>query len=157
MNFKQKPYQLLLIAAVLLFICGLLAIKGPFGFRFYDIYFIFPLTFLFWIPSATLFAFWILYLSTNRFLFSKKLMWAHILLTILTCLCLLTFPHFSSYYGSIKMRRYLDVGQSNTFIIIDYLKNIAVKTLPIIILAQLTFLTNLVAGLYNPAGGQNNR
>jgi hypothetical protein len=54
-------------------------------------------------------------------------------------------------------RRYYDYGGLNRYKIFENLNEIAVPAFTVLILGQLTYFINLVLGLYNRLGGQNNR
>jgi heme/copper-type cytochrome/quinol oxidase subunit 1 len=160
MKLKQRPYNLLFLNAIILSIGGLFCFNSPIDIHLYDTYFVFPLPFLIWAPTIILFVFWIVYLLTKRFLFSKKLMWIHIILTVIISLFLMVLPYISTYsYGGVvgSPRRYYDYGELNRFKILGNLTNIAVATFVILLLGQLAYFINLFVGLYKRIGRQNNR
>lgn len=157
---KQRPYNLLLLIAILLFIAGLFSFNTLIDIHLHDTYVVFPLSFLVWLPAIILFVFWFIYLVTKQFLFSKKLMWTHIILTIITSLSLLTLPYLTTYSseGVPGMpRRYYDYGEFNRLKIWSNLTNLAVITFVILLLGQLTYFINLFVGLYKRVDRQNNR
>ena len=159
MKLKQRPYKLFLWAAFLLIISGLFCFNTSVDIHLYDTYFVFPLSFIIWVPAVISFAFWIIYLLTKQFLFSKKLMWIHIILTLLLSLFLMTLPYISTYSdgGLIgSPRRYYDYGEWNRFKILSNPTNTAVITFAILLLSQLVYFINLIVGLIKRVGRQNN-
>jgi heme/copper-type cytochrome/quinol oxidase subunit 1 len=159
-RLKQRPYHLLLLTAILLFICGLFSFNTPIDIHLHDTYFVFPLSFIIWAPAIILFLFWLLYLVTNQFLFSNKLRWTHIILTVLISLLMLTLPYLATYsYGGVlgSPRRYYDYGELNKFKILGNLTDIVVIVFAILLLGQLTYFANLFIGLFKHLGKQNNR
>jgi cytochrome c oxidase subunit 1 len=114
----QRPYNLLLISAILFFITGLLSFNTSMDIHFHDTYIIFSSTYFLWILAIMLFLFWMLYMATKSFLYSKKLSWTHICFTILSSLFLFVLPIFipNSYNGLAGMpRRYYDFSSRESF------------------------------------------
>jgi cytochrome c oxidase subunit I len=149
-----------LLAAILFFVAGLFSFNSAIDIRMHDTYFISRLSYFIWTPSIVLLFFWLIYLATRNILFSKRLMWIHVFLTILTCIFILTFPYFltNSFAGLAGMpRRYFDIGQSKTYQFFGELGKTGVALVVILALGQLTFLTNFFVGLYKNETGRNNR
>ncbi len=160
MRLKQRPYNLLLLTAILLFIGGQFSLSTPIDFHLHDTYFVFPLTYIIWFPTIILFIFWLLYLATKRFLFSQGLMWTHIILTVITSIFILILPYLGTYsYGGLggMPRRYYDYGEFNIFKIFSNWTNIVVSAFFVLITGQLIYFINLFTGLYKHAAGHNNR
>ena len=160
LRIKQRPYNLLLLAAILFFVAGLFSFNSAISIHIYDTYFISPLSYFIWTPSIVLLFFWLIYLTTKNILFSKRLMWIHVFLTILACIFILTFPYFltNSYAGLAGMpRRYFDIGQSKTYQFFGELGKTGVVLVVILALGQLTFLANFFLGLYKYETGRSNR
>jgi heme/copper-type cytochrome/quinol oxidase subunit 1 len=146
--------------ALLLIISALFCFNTPIDIHLYDTYLVFPLSFIIWIPAVILFAFWIIYLLTRQFLFSKKLMWTNILLTVALSLFLMMLPYISTYsdVGIVgSPRRYYDYGEFNRFKILDNLTRIAVITFAILLLSQLAYFINLILGLLKRVSRENKR
>jgi len=142
----------------LLFIGGIFIFDTPIDIHLHDTYFIFPLSFLIWIPAIILFLFWALYLLTKQFLFSKKLMWIHIILTVLSSLFMLMLPYLStySYSGVGGPRVYYDYGEFNKFKMFGNLTNMIIRVFAFLLLIQLIYFFNLFVGLYKGVGRQKN-
>jgi heme/copper-type cytochrome/quinol oxidase subunit 1 len=160
MRLKQRPYNLLLLTSILLFIVGLFSFNSAMDIHLHDTYFVFPLTYLMWIPSVILLIFWLLYLLTKKFLYSKALIWTHIISTIVGSVFILAFPFLltNSHEGLAGIpSRYYDIGQSKTYQFFGNLTKTTVVIAFILTAGQLTYLINFVVGLYKRPGAQNNR
>ena len=158
LNVKELPYNLLLLTALLLFAGGFLATQ-TIDIHLHDTYFVFTSRFLIW-SGALLFALlWVLYLATKTALFSKTLSWIHILLTIISCLVIITTAYLmhNVYEGLAAMpSRYLDYGVAKKY---DYLNNLEIATwilLLILALGQIIYIVNLFVGIYKRVRRKNN-
>ncbi len=158
MRLYQRPYHLLLLTAILLFIGGLFSINTPIDVHLHDTYFVFPLSFLVWVLTLILFFFWSLYLATRQFLFSKKLTWIHVILTVLSSLFMLMLPYLStySYSGTGGPRIYYDYEELNRFKIFGNLTSNSITAFAFLLSAQLIYFANLFVGLYKGVGRQKN-
>src|SRR5690242_8828642 len=112
-KFKERPYNFLLLTAILLFIASIFNFNVPIDIHLHNTYFIFPLKLLIWLPTIILILFWLLYLLTKRFLFSKALTWTHVILTIICSILLLILPFILTYpfAGMDAPRRYYDYAK----------------------------------------------
>jgi cytochrome c oxidase subunit 1 len=159
-KFKDRPYTVLLLTAVLFFIAGLFSFNYPIDIHLHDTYFVIPMTYLVWIPTITLVFFWLIYLLTKRLLFSKFLTWTHIVFTILCTIFIVTIPFLStySYAGGGAPRRYYDYGSFTSYKIFGNMTRIIIIAFIILIFGQLTYFINLIVGLYKKViTGPNSR
>jgi len=150
-KFKEKPYNLLLLTAILLFIAGLFSGNFPIDILLHDTYFVLPITYLLWFPSLVLAFFWLLYLLTKRFLFSKVLTWTHIILTITCSVFIHVIPYLSAYSSAGLAgapRRYYDNGIFNKYKVFSNMNTIILLTFLILVLGQLIYFINLIIGIY---------
>ena len=154
MQLKHKPYHLLIPTAILLCAGGMLSFNMLIDVMLYDTYYVFPLSFLCWVPAVILLFFWTLYLVANRFLFSRKLVWIHVVSTVVASLLLLVLPYITTYSsgGVGASRRYFDYGVLNNFKVLGNLTGIAVTVFAFLLLAQLVYFINLFVGLYKKVG-----
>ena len=158
MQLKQKPYHLLLLAAVLLFIAGLFGFNSEIDIQLHGTYYILSLTYILWRLSLILSIIWLLYLASKNILFSKTLSWTHIILTLVACIFVLTMPYLITNWDEeiVGMpRHYHDFGQSKTFKYSGNLTKHAEIVAFILVAGQLTFLINLIIGLYRRLKRQN--
>jgi predicted neutral ceramidase superfamily lipid hydrolase len=160
MQFRQKPYNLFLLAAALIVILGLLTYKSTIDINVSDTYYILPLTILTWIPTMMLLLFWVLYSVTKAYLWSKWLTWTHVVLTIIISLVMVTSPYLSGYsYSGVPgaPRRYYDHGELNRLHVFHNLSDIVVLAALILIGGQLLYFVNLFTGIFIRRVRQNNR
>lgn len=153
MRIKQRPYNLLLVTAIPLAISGVLGLNKTFDIHLHDTYFIMPLAFFTLIPSMILLVVWFLYVLTKNYLFSNKLAWLHIIISIIFSLFISALPYLATYsWFAGAPRRYYDNTASNGFKIFDNLPEIVVPAFLMLSTAQLLFLINLLIGLSKRTG-----
>lgn len=138
---------------------GLFSSKTPIYIHIYYTYFIIPFPIIIWLASMILFLFWFIYWISKQSLYSNKLMWLHITLTVLTSFIILTLPYLSRYANNVVAgpRRYYDNAELNSFKIFGNLTNITLATFAVLLISQLTYFINLFLGLYKGADKLNNR
>ena len=99
------------------------------------------LAFVFWIM-------WFLYLITRKVLYSRSLIWAHVSITLVTMLILLFLLSFSSNAFNQPPRHVLDYSVWKPFGNYEQgTRWIAYITI-VLLLGQITFIVNLVVGLF---------
>ncbi len=149
MRLRQRPYNLFLLTALGLFLAGLFSFNSLVNIFFQRKYHLFYFTYYVWIFAALLFVFWLLYLLTKHFLFSKVLSWTHIFLTLISCLTFfvfsLLFKRLSS--GLAGMPRYYYDTNKTVYEVYLFWTRTAVIIGLLFIIGQLTYLTNLFIGL----------
>lgn len=159
-NFKERPYNLLLLTAIVILIASFFVSHEKVDFHLHDTYFIIALAHLFWGTSGLLLILWTLYIFTQRFLFFKFLMWTHVILTIITLVLLVAISFYSNHYyeGLAGMpRRYYDYGSWDTFLLYNNLTKAVLITFLIIGLGLLAFIINLIFGLFKNLKRLNSR
>ena len=160
-NFKDRPYNLLLLTAVLILIASFFAFDQTFDIHLHDTMFVIAMTHLFWATIILLLIFWTLYLLTKRFLFSKILTWTHIVLTIAASMILMTISFYSnSFYQELAgmPRRYFDIDGSETFKWYNILTKGTLIVILLMTLGLLIYIINFAVGLLkNSAVRHNNR
>jgi hypothetical protein len=151
LKLKQKPYHLLLLAAILLFVAGLFCFSSVIDVHIHHTYYVFPLTYFIWLPASILLIIWLIYLIAKNMLVSKTLSWTHVILTIVGCIFLLSTPCFmtnSDDQLAGMPRHYHDIGQSKTYKYSGGFTKSGVILGFFLVAGQLTFLLNLFIGLY---------
>jgi hypothetical protein len=148
-NFKERPYYLLLVTAIILVIAGIFNFNYPMYIYVSNPY-IFPLPILRWLPLFLLNLFWILYSLTYCFLISKTMTWIHIILTALLSLFILTIPYLSLYLWEEAgaPRRYFDYLDLKSFMLYDNPTKAIIISFSILLLGQFIYFLNLIIGLY---------
>ncbi|MFT3701523.1 MAG: hypothetical protein QM802_04100 [Agriterribacter sp.] len=152
-NISQlnKPYHLLLLIGILFFISGILCGNSTMGLHLNGGNLAFPYAIYAWLCTGILIGFWIIYLLTYRFLFSKKLIWIHILLTVIACLIpmLLPYIHLSTSDGFAGMpRRYYDFEGMDSLSLLQTGLNLFTRYFILFPVAALVYLLNLALGIY---------
>jgi len=159
-KFKKHPHNLLLIVALLLFVAGVSWFNYSFDFQFYDTYVVASVKYFAWMPAAILVVFWLIYSLTAHILFSKALIWIHILLTGICTIAVLAYPILSTYtYSKVAgaPRRYYDYSSLYASKVFSSISGTITILLLILLLAQLIYLINLFAGLYKMLSTKHNK
>ena len=154
LNFKKRPYNLLLITAILLFGLAIFTFDSTIDFILFGKHYSVPLTILLWLNTIILLIFWLLYMVTKRLLFSPFLTKTHIIFTVSLSLILvaIAFTFIYSSAGSNGPRRYYDYGDVlNKFKVFNNMSPIISIALVLLIFGQLIFFINLLPGIYNKA------
>lgn len=145
---------------VLLLFVGLFAFKFPIDIMLGDMSFVFSLVNYIYAAPIILIVFWLVYEATKNILYSNKLSWIHIILTIATSLFIFALPFnmTNSYQGLAGMpRRYYDYGLFNSFNIFGELAPTVIIVFLIAIIGHITYFVNFFIGLYKSTTRQNNR
>ncbi|HVK96613.1 MAG TPA: hypothetical protein VM368_02295 [Flavisolibacter sp.] len=135
-------------------------LRFPIDILLGDMSFVFPLVNYIYVAPIILIVFWLVYKATKNVLYSNKLSWTHIILTIATSLFIFALPFIltNSYQGLAgKPRRYYDYGQFNSFNIFGEFAPIVITVFFIAAVGHLIYFVNLFVGLYQRVSGQNNR
>ena len=161
MLLRDKPHYLLLFFVLLLFIVALFSLLLDIELPFQDSYHAFPVTYFFWITAITLLSSWLIYLLTSHFLFSKSLMWLHIVLTLVCFIFIFSYPYLSSGFSeglAGMQRRYYDNSDFSFFDLFSYFAYPIKISFIVLTLGQLIYLINLSFGLYKRfTSGVNSR
>ncbi len=146
MQLKNKPYNVLLIAAIALFLSSFFISNNVLDIHLHDTYFIIAKKYIFWMLAFVSTIIWAIYKLTDKLLYSKSLIWIHAIATILTIALILLYLHSENQITTA--RKYYDFSswELNTFFddkFIFWLKAL----LGITILCQLVFFINLILGV----------
>ncbi len=136
---------------VALFVVSFFTPNDSLDIHLHDTYIIIKTAWLFWLGIIPLLTLWTLYYLTKHLLFSKALMWTHILLTIITLILLVSISFCSnSYYSELggMPRRYYDYSAWNNFSLYDNLTKVVFITVILLILAQLIYILNFILGIF---------
>ena len=148
---KNKPYHLLLPTGILFFISGMFRGNTTIDLHLHDTYFVFPYMLYAWFPATVLIGFWIIYLLTHRFLFSKKLIWIHIILIITACTVPLILPYIpitADHAFAGRPRRYYDYEGMNKFTLFKTWISLFTVYFILFPMATLVYIVNLLIGMY---------
>lgn len=157
LDFKKQPYNLLLLTAILILIASFFVHNQALDMHLHDTYFIISLSHLFWTIILFLLLFWILYLLTRHILFSKLLIWVHVLLLVLTSLSLMAILFYSIHQGIAgSPRRYYDFSNWEATEQIPVLITGIVMLFIAVILGLFMYIINLTMGVIKRFTGRRN-
>lgn len=157
MRIKRNPYNLLFLLAILLFLFGFLNFRSVIDIHLHDTFYVVTVKHLLWALAVLLFLLWLLYFITKKYLYSKLLTWIHVIATIVTSIFILSIPFLlkDPYRELAGMpRRYYDVGESNAYQFAGELSRTALVCAYILAAGQLTYLLNLIWGLFKHFASQ---
>lgn len=146
---KRKPYNLLLLTGLVLVLTSFFVSKqdDSVDIHIHDTIFVIAHTHIFWLLAILSFFVWVLYILTNGILYSKALVWAHVIITNLTLLLLGLILFFGSSFGNPTPGRYLNSSDWNFFEnYIAFTKAIGI-TMFVLMIGQMIFVINFILGL----------
>jgi cytochrome c oxidase subunit 1 len=111
----------------------------------HDTYYIIALSHVLWAFAFLLMVLWILYRLTHKILYSRKLTWTHIVVSLLTVLLLCLF--ISNNLFDSQSKRYIDLSSWTTFSDYQQTTRMLRYTVAGLLLGQLLFIINLIAGI----------
>ena len=157
--FKNR-YNKLLITAMFSFLFSSLLLGSIVYIHMHNVFWKFILANIFWLIPAVLFLLWVLYLFTDKLLYSTSLKETHIKWSIICSSVSLIIFYFivreEGGFGLAGMpRRYYDYSDSHSFhvsqvVIINILSIIFLLSFGLLILIQGLYIVNLVKGIRNP-------
>lgn len=149
-NIKERPYVLLLLTTITLFIA--FTISKIAHIDFLDkMMFSVPLPILIWIIPLFLIFLWLLYLLAKRFLYSTTLSWIHILMTVSTTILIVIFLFIGIAQGQSGSDIYTQTSSTNRQ---DLIGNATQILFLIFVCGQIIYLANVILGLFKKSSGQ---
>jgi len=153
LKFKEKPFNLFLWLAIPIASLSVF-MNESMDVRIYDTYMIFS-SFLFFLFFALLsVAIWLLYVLTFKFLYSRPLIWFHIIFTLIFFFFIVSTPFWFENFYSPLPRRYFDYGQFEDSSLFKRSATVLKVLIIAIIGGQLFYPINLLLGFLNR---RNNR
>lgn len=148
----KTPHHLLLLTAILIYVAGLFSRSITLDLHLHDTYFVIALKSLTSFLAISLLVGWLIYVLTIKYLYSKKLGWLHILLTILAVLFFFALPFIVNYFEAIEdtPRRYDDLSRLNDSLLqqLPFTVKLMLPAVIILILIQFIYIVNLAVGIY---------
>ncbi|MES2111575.1 MAG: hypothetical protein V4577_22650 [Bacteroidota bacterium] len=147
MKIKSKPYELFGLAALLILVLSFTAMPASVDLNFHDTYIVVSGHHVYWLFAVIFWFLWLLYFCFNHVLLSRKLTWAHVILTILpTVILFIAWFSINSmdgtprrYYAFTEFKRLEKPWYKETIV---YL-----VLLTAFIFGQLAFVFNLSGGI----------
>lgn len=148
----SKPQYLLIITALLLFVCSLFVHNHTVDIHIQDTFYVLDFVFVFRALITILFILWLLYGLTNRVLCSSSLSWIHIISTIVIAILIISSmlwdelgqKPINENYSLKHMERYQKRNDVMAFSIVALL------------ISQLAFFITLLIGLQKKHATGNN-
>jgi hypothetical protein len=134
LNFRKEPFALLLFTTIiLLFVLALRPISNV-DFQDKEMFGV-PLDNMVWIIPCFLISFWLLYLATKKYLYSKTATWVHVIATIASTLLIVSILYIGINPTQTISEQHEFVGSI-----------IQIVTL-LFIMGQMTYIGNVIFGL----------
>jgi hypothetical protein len=135
LSIKESPYVLLLFTTIALLLA--LAFRPIADINLQDItIFSFPLSSVVWVFPFLLLTSWLIYLITNKFLYSITITWIHVLTTVITTLLIISVLYIGINPSQFTSDRHELIG--TTMQILSLL----------LVFGQLAYIANLLIGSY---------
>lgn len=151
MHIGKHPYHLLPLAAIPFLVIFLTWNKATLDLHLHDTYFIIPARLLVLAPIAYLLIIWCIYLATRKFLFSRKLIWVHVIFAIVLLWFIFAFPYLihTNLLSGDRPRRYYDFNEWNYYPFRSALPSYLFRIFfLLLLLGQLILPINLIMGLF---------
>ena len=142
-KLKQQPYNLLLIVSIVLVVSTFFHFNSKIDYHLHDTYYIFPIKILIWIIVSFFSLLWLLYRLIEKIIYSKTLVWVHIIVTIL-CFILIALLSFITDNYQPSTYSYTDFDD---FIFTGPYKVISFISI-VLIVFQFVFIINLLLSIY---------
>jgi len=134
LNLRKEPFALLLFTTIiLLFVLALRPISNV-DFQDKEMFGV-PLNNMVWIIPFFLISFWLLYLATKKYLYSKTATWVHVIATIASTLLIVSILYIGINPTQTISEQHELVGSI-----------IQIVTL-LFIMGQMTYIGNVIFGL----------
>jgi hypothetical protein len=134
LSIKESPHVLLLFTTIALLLA--LAFRPIAEIDLQDItMFSFPLSSIVWVFPFLLLSSWLIYLVTNKFLYSTTFTWIHVLTTVSTTLLIVIFLYVGINPTSYTNARHELIGSTMQILSLLF------------VFGQLAYLVNVIIGL----------
>jgi hypothetical protein len=145
-KISQQPYRLFLFAGLFFLLASfLVSEKLTMDVHLHDTYFVLTYSVVFSCFAFLALVLWAFYQLTNRLLYSKKLTWAHVMLTIAAVLMFIGVIFWSN--DSTAPKQYFDFSSFELFHWYSGSILCGAIAVSVFMLSQLLLLTNVIAGL----------
>ena len=145
-RLAHEPYSLFFLTGIVLFILSFFMWGQSLDFHIHDTYFVIATNYIIWPIALIFFLVWGLYKLTDKILWTKKLIWVHVLTTLFVLIILATFDIWHNKI--IPPIRREAVTVANIFEDQKREKVIALIIAIIFIVGQLSYIINLIGGIF---------
>jgi hypothetical protein len=135
LNIKKSPYQLLLLTAIALLFVLVFSPIAKMDFQDVKMFSV-PLVTMLWIIPVLLIVLWLLYVFTNRFLYSVTITQIHVFITVFATVSILIVLYVGINPSQRVTNNHDLIGKSMQL------------TSIIFVSAQLLYLANVLLGLF---------
>ena len=113
----------------------------------HDTYFVITHSLIYWLFAFIVWFLWILYMLTGKILYSKSLIWVHVIITLFTVMCLLLVLLLGNNIFDPQPWQYIDL--SSGILSNEYNTNsrLTIYSIIALIVGQIAFVINIVTGL----------
>ncbi|MCC6583749.1 MAG: cbb3-type cytochrome c oxidase subunit I [Chitinophagales bacterium] len=146
-RIKEKPFLLLLLFACVFLVCGFIPTDKTIDIQLHDFYWVFGENHIF-IAGCFIFYFLFgLHLLFKKILYSKRLIWIHVLTTIAFTLLIVFITKTISFFTPIVPKRYYTFNEIDSFKQYAFFNDLISVFTIIIFFTQFIFLINIIAGI----------
>jgi heme/copper-type cytochrome/quinol oxidase subunit 1 len=138
-KIKEKPFLLLIIPIVLFWFFYIIpSDNASIDIQTHDVYFVIAQRDMYLAMSLFFLFFLVLYFILNRFFYSKKLIWLHV---VLTTIPLFLIFYLQTAFNDIKPRNYYSFNE------LESINEIMMVSFLVIFFSQFLFLINIIVGV----------
>ena len=145
-KLTNEPYSLFFLTGIVLFILSFFMWGQSLDLHIHDTYFVIATNYFIWTIALLFFVVWGLYKLTYKILWTKKLIWLHVLTTLFAFIILATFDVWHDKIIPPIKREAISVA--NIFEDQKREKVIALIIGIIFIVGQLSYIVNLIGGIF---------
>ena len=145
-RLTHEPYSLFFLTGIVLFILSFFMWGQSLDLHIHDTYFVIAANYFIWTIALIFFLAWGLYKLTDRILWTKKLIWLHVLTTLFVFIILATFDVWHDEI--LPPIRGEAVSVANIFEDQKKEKLIALIIAIMFIVGQLSYIVNLIGGIF---------
>lgn len=139
-KIKEKPFLLLLFFACIFFVCGFIPTTETTDIQLHDTFLVIARKDTFIITSIFFILLFFIYFIIKKYLWSKKLIWMHVLFTFILS-SILFFASPAIFYFRLFNEDDLEFAQ------FAMIYKINITALIILFFSQFLFLINIIAGV----------
>ena len=147
---KQKSYRLLFVVALILVLSSIFVSNenNSVDIHIHDTYFVIGLGYFFGLLAIIFLFLWMIYLLTNKLLYSEALTRLHVMVSILALVFVVFIVFFGDNFSTPKPRRYYYYRAWRPFGTYTTFTKAMGITISLLFVGQFILIINLIAGLF---------